>query len=122
MKRYSFARHTELNVKFKQYSSVRRLMSRMVNADGESMPEAMLKQLESCGMHAYSGNGEVHFWHDGKRTPAELAMLIGHELGHLVGKPARGFKAEEDRADDYGRVAVHALRMVMKQRHRKAKR
>jgi hypothetical protein len=50
----------------------------------------------------------VHYWHDGKRKPEELAYLLGHEVGHVSGKPRRGW-AEENRADEYGAAAAAVI-------------
>ncbi len=53
-----------------------------------------------------SQNPVVHYWHDGKRSLADLAFLLGHELGHSTGTPIdEDDSAEEDRANGYGLVA-----------------
>ena len=69
----------------------------------------MTAQVEAEGMWAFVETKRkpprVHWWHDGKRTKAELAHLLGHELGHLTGKKLEDW-AEELRADEYGRVAA----------------
>lgn len=53
----------------------------------------------------------VRYWHEPDVDRGDLAMMLGHELGHATGKPRRGH-AEEDRADEYGLVAEAVWRRI----------
>lgn len=50
----------------------------------------------------------IHYWHDGKRTRAELAMLIGHEVGHILRGVKRNTRQDEAICDGYGIAAALA--------------
>lgn len=58
----------------------------------------------------------VRYWHEPGVSRERLAMMLGHELGHVTGKQARGHAAEEDRADEYGRVAAAVYRRIASKR------
>lgn len=75
-----------------------------------------LKHARKRGMWAHVDFAEcpprVHFWHDGKRTVTELAFMLGHEVGHTLGKRTTGWP-EEFRADEYGRAAALVASLLM---------
>lgn len=54
----------------------------------------------------------IRYWHKLGVPHEQVAMMLGHELGHVTGKPARGHAAEEDRADEYGKVAAAVFRRL----------
>lgn len=55
----------------------------------------------------------IHYWHREDQDPRLVALMIGHELGHIAdGGPKDGRigdAREEDRADEFGRAAQEAL-------------
>lgn len=96
-----------------------------VMSNGEEWgPEQFLHHIAKPGMWAFTSTTAkppvIHYWHDGKRTETELAMMFGHELGHNLGTAAKNDWKEECRADDYGIAAVHALRRVRREKTRTA--
>lgn len=92
-----------------------------VMSTGERLDAArMALDIEAHGMWACVNTKSkvpvVHYWHDSRRTLEEVAFMLGHELGHVSGKPVkRGGWAEEHRADEYGAVA----RLVTKELSRR---
>lgn len=58
----------------------------------------------------------VHYWHEADANPFHLAYMLGHEIGHVSGRPLvskrRGWK-EEARADAYGAAAMLAFKRVV---------
>jgi hypothetical protein len=63
----------------------------------------------------------VHYWQDGTKSPEDMMFMLGHELGHLVGKKLRGWN-EEMRADDYGWVAAALWRKLAPSRSERRRR
>lgn len=63
-------------------------------------------------------NNIIHYWHDGKRTKKELAMFLGHEIGHLVVPSTRSGSTaalrEEQKCDKFGEVAVRVMELLEK--------
>ena len=60
---------------------------------------------------------EVHYWHRANKSPLDVAMMLGHELGHIGDggpKEELGYRGEEDRADEFGLAAEGALWALMK--------
>lgn len=78
-------------------------------------PPGLLRIVRS-GMWAFTDvQGEppvVRYWHAESIKPELVAAMLGHELGHAVGRKERGHAAEEARADEYGRVAAEVFRRV----------
>jgi hypothetical protein len=108
-----------MKVRWRRYKTVRGLMDSVRRDVGGTEPfrgdHPLVRELERNGMHAcviHSSPPLVRYWHDGKRPPEELAFMLGHELGHVSGKPKRNDEAEEDRADEYGLVARAVLRRM----------
>ncbi len=58
----------------------------------------------------------IHFWAAKDVAPAEVARMLGHELGHISGEILEDEAAEEERADRYGAVAEQVLRMLTGQK------
>jgi hypothetical protein len=54
----------------------------------------------------------IHIWSDAQCKPEVLVALIGHELGHLERPRPRNKKYEEQKADNYGRVARTAYEIA----------
>lgn len=77
------------------------------------LPADMVDSVRRCGMWAFvevkRKVAVVRYWHDGRRTKFELTVMLGHELGHAMGKRVSGYVAEERRADQYGRVAAAVM-------------
>lgn len=75
----------------------------------------MLEGIRRQGMWAFvetkSKPPHVHYWHAPNADLAELAFMLGHELGHCSGKKLRGFK-EELRANEYGDVVRTVFRKL----------
>lgn len=93
----------------------------LVRQDGWSTSEAQaqeaMRHAVIChGMWAFVSTVTkvpvVRYWHAQGVSRERLAMMLGHELGHVTGKRARGHAAEEDRADEYGRVAMAVYRRM----------
>jgi hypothetical protein len=79
------------------------------------------KQLTEMGVWGFADTRAkpypvIHYWHDGKRTERQLVFFFCHEMGHCVGRPAARGWPEENRADDYGAVALLALEAARKER------
>lgn len=58
----------------------------------------------------------VHYWAARDVDPLHLAYVLGHEVGHLSGRPLRSRRnawREELRADEYGAAAFLALSHVL---------
>lgn len=58
----------------------------------------------------------IHYWHRKDQHPLQVALLLGHELGHIAdGGPKYdpGDKLEEDRADEFARVAQESLTILI---------
>lgn len=76
----------------------------------------MLPRLEDLGMWAFTDVRAkppvVRYWAAPNVQREQLAMMLGHELGHATGKPCRDHAAEEERADEYGRVAAEVFRRL----------
>lgn len=79
-----------------------------------------LEQVKRMGMWAFVLIPEdedemcvVHFWHRKDQDPRAIAMMLGHELGHIAdGGPkdkVLGYHGEENRADEFGRAAQEAM-------------
>lgn len=81
-----------------------------VAQDGAGQDLDIASTIRNEGMWAFVETKRkpplVHWWHDGKRSTKELAHLLGHEVGHITGKPLKSGMSEELRADEYGRVAA----------------
>src|SRR5262249_53451536 len=84
---------------------------------------ALLKKVRRMRMWAYvdipEDDGEepcvVHFWFRKGHDPSRVALLIGHELGHISGDGPQGppgDMAEEERAQGYGLVAQEVVAML----------
>lgn len=82
-------------------------------SDGSTCTNAeALAAIEDLGYwgHCDTNSNTIHIW-SGNATDEQLAMLIGHELGHASGVRVDGF-AEEIRADTYGAVAVETIHLL----------
>ncbi len=84
---------------------------------------AMLADTKCFGMWAFAETlaspPVIHYWHEKDANPLHLAMLLGHEVGHISGKKLRSRRndwREELRADEYGAAAYLALRQVLGRR------
>lgn len=56
----------------------------------------------------------IHYWHDGKCSLKALTHFFGHEMGHNAGIAEPDGWPEENRADDYGHIAVLAHAAALK--------
>ena len=65
----------------------------------------ILKSAKWAFVETRSKPPVVHYWHSKSCKTEDLAFMLGHELGHVSGKPRRGV-TEELRADEYGAVAA----------------
>lgn len=81
----------------------------------------MLADTKRFGMWAFAATREsppvIHYWHAKGANLLHLAMLLGHEVGHLSGRKLRSRRndwREELRADEYGAAAYLALRQVLR--------
>lgn len=89
------------------------------SADGNTVRYTLADQIEgmrAMGMWGFADTTRrvVHYWHDGKRSAAELAMLFGHELAHLAHPTKRDSVANEMRCDLYGSIAATATRAAIR--------
>lgn len=86
---------------------------RVVDQHGES--HDLVAAIEREGIWAFVETRKkppiIHWWDDDKRTVAECARVLGHELGHISGKPKKGI-TEEWRADEYADVVVEVIRRL----------
>ena len=58
----------------------------------------------------------VHYFASDDVSLADVAKMLGHELGHISGKNLRDPAKEEERADRYGTVAAEVLKMLSLER------
>ena len=82
--------------------------------DGSDVTDtAFLEAVVAVGYWGFSDDIDkiVHVW-PGNLGSKGLAMLIGHEIGHLVGIKLEDDSDEEARADLYGLVAQRVVEMV----------
>lgn len=87
--------------------------------DIEETPR-MLADTKRFGMWAFAETRAsppvIHYWHAKDANPLRLAMLLGHEVGHISGRKLRSRRnawREELRADEYGAAAYLALKQVL---------
>lgn len=125
--------------KFKEHKTPEAILQRWVQPSGWKLkditfggggpkgPETssgaeMVAALKQSGMWGFADTRAkpktIHFWHDGKRSERELTHFFGHEMGHCVGKPEKNGWPEENRADDYGYVAMLAVEAARKAQSR----
>lgn len=56
---------------------------------------------------------EIHYWAKPRISKVELAMMLGHEMGHNLGKKTTGWR-EEHRADQYGFAVAEAVKELLR--------
>lgn len=89
-----------------------------------SRKEKKIKRILKEGMWAFvdipvneDEECEVHLWFRKDQDPRLVALMIGHELGHIAdGGPKDdviGHDEEENRADEFGRAAQEAVTMLL---------
>lgn len=80
-------------------------------------PDDEIGSIREQGFWGFSSEKEkkVYAWIAPDADPPDIMFFFGHELGHTVGKPVRGYMRttaatmkEENRADEYGSVAMLA--------------
>ena len=118
-----------MKVRWRRHASARSLVREYARAPARDLgclPEEVLlgpdtftgflKRIERMGRWAFvetlAKPPVVHYWASPGTPAASLAFMLGHELGHISGKPARGAMAEEDRADEYGEVVRAVVRRL----------
>jgi hypothetical protein len=78
--------------------------------------EQMVDGIELQGYWGFADetNHTVHVWENKTASEENLLFFLGHEMGHLCEADIRDSDpiADEHRADDYGRAAVQAYRML----------
>lgn len=57
------------------------------------------------GRRARTEPAVVHWWAQPGQPDDQVALMLGHELGHISGEILDDGDAEEERADAYGEVA-----------------
>ena len=108
-----------MEIVWKKYRSPRAVFAALFNLPAKDVPpdDETVKMIRARGMWAFVAwrrrPVQVHYWHDGRRTLTELAFMLGHELGHASGTRARGERKEENRADEYGRVAAAVFKKLV---------
>lgn len=85
--------------------------------DGKQVSMTFQQNVEAIERMGYWGFADcpkhkVHIWVGEKVSPAETIFLLGHELGHLLGKPHDDELMEEERADEYGVAAQVAWKWL----------
>lgn len=107
------------DIRFRRYRTARALvvaffkpMGRMRDLEGSG---GMLKAVEELDVWAFASRNErvVRYWARPDANPLHVAYVLGHEVGHLSGRPYKSRRkdwAEEMRADEYGAAAFLALR------------
>jgi len=58
----------------------------------------------------------VHYWHRRDLSPVLIARMLAHEIGHISdGGPKHwlGSEGEEDRADEFARVAAEVVGFLL---------
>jgi len=61
-------------------------------------------------------DGIIYYWHDGDRSHLELALLFGHELGHIVSKKKGFSPKEEGVCDIYGIISAIVYHKISKEK------
>lgn len=120
-------------VRFKKHRTARALVEQFFRPMGgfKNFTEApaYLKAVRECGLWAFCMTEAkppvVHYWHAADANRAHLVYVLGHEVGHVSGRPLRSMRnawREECRADEYGAAAYLAAQHVFgKSAQRKAK-
>ena len=90
---------------------------------------AMLASIREMGVWAFVETEKktpvVHWWASARADRLRVAYVLGHEVGHISGRPLRSRRndwREELRADEYGAAAFLAFREVAKLGRRRATR
>lgn len=125
----AFSKEFKLKVKWVRWKSAEDIIHRFFRGMNMRKPAEdiveypmMLESLQRDKMWAFVDSkatpAVVHYWCDGV-DPLELAFMLGHELGHLSGKPLvsrRNFLREELRANEYGAVAREVFKVLKKEK------
>lgn len=79
--------------------------------------DVLMETLREMGVWGYAepSSGEVHFWADDSTSDEKILYFLGHEIGHLSGKPFKADHLEEQRAELFAAVtqeAFEALKMI----------
>ena len=116
MRRPEWRKHRTASAIIKAYvKDLAQLGSEVVSTS--SKPREFTKEIESRGMWAYVVVGAVpvvHYWAAPSQSEDQIAFMLGHELGHVTGKPYKNAGMEEDRADLFGSVAAEVVRRLRK--------
>lgn len=129
------SRIDRVDIQFVRYAEPRELLLKWLNMDPEcpveSVDDVQIGSTDGDGndaeqfggedfLSAITENGfwgyamqstrEVHYWADASTPDDVLAMLLGHECGHLMGEAKEKPEDDEDMADGYGLAAVATLR------------
>lgn len=97
-----------------------------VDAEGKTVRvggQRIVEHVQDLGLWAWAATEEsppvIHYWHRPGVDRLHLAALLGHEVGHLSGKPLRSRRndwREELRADGYAAATYLALKQVLGKR------
>lgn len=82
-------------------------------SDGSFISQKVfIEHIKRMGMWGFAASKprpkEIHYWYKKGQSKEAVAFLLGHEVGHHLGKPVKGWK-EEHRADTYGTAVVEVL-------------
>ena len=97
-----------------------------VDAEGKTVRvggQRIVEHVQELGLWAWAATEEsppvIHYWHQKDVDRLHLATVLGHEVGHLSGKPLRSRRndwREELRADEYAAATYLALKQVLGRR------
>lgn len=112
-------------VRFRRHRSARALLDEffrdMGGFDNIREAPAMLATTLEEGLWAFAATRAkpcpvVHYWARRDVDRLKLAFVLGHEVGHVSGRPLKSRRndwREELRADEYGAAAFLAMREVL---------
>lgn len=78
---------------------------RLGHKEGETIVQAVEREKIWAFVDKNVTPPVVHYWYSSQVPMTEVAFVLGHELGHLSGKPLKSWR-EEPRANEYGDVAA----------------
>lgn len=80
----------------------------------ELYPETPIEKMVSHGCWGFTdvSNETIHLWKSPSCPLEKVIEVVGHELGHLTGTTLDNRDDEEERAGEYGEVAMNAYRIA----------
>lgn len=120
----SWVGNKEKNVKWTRHRTAKSLVEAFVelaHSKFSDLDKQYVSAAESNGMWAFvrlSKIPHIHYWYKPGADVLEVAFMLGHEIGHVSGKPLESYKnawREEERADEYGIAVKEVLKRLRRE-------